>query len=331
MPTKRMILIAEARQVFEQQAVLGLAAICDRLSPDISVEINWLVAGHRASDAGERLAEITGFPVTAMEIPTDTIITGELLGALVQPILLDLRPDMIALLHTTRSQDLIGGLSVAFEGACIAGVQGIRIEEDRLIFQKPVLGGKCLAEIQADWAPVIFTVLPGFFKWEAKKEQRSVVKKHRPSLPSARSKLVEVKESDSEASLSQADTVVAAGRGIGSQENLDLIDRLAAFSPKSVVAGSRIVCDAGWLPYNRQVGVTGATVTPDLYLACGISGAFQHLSGMSGSRFVVAINKDPGAAIFNAADVGVVEDLNTFLPLLIEELGGDIKGDADER
>jgi electron transfer flavoprotein alpha subunit len=115
--------------------------------------------------------------------------------------------------------------------------------------------------------------------------------------------------------------VVAAGKGIGREENLALIRRLAAIFPKGAVGASRLVCDAGWLPYPHQVGVTGKTVAPKLYLACGISGTIQHVTGMRGSRCIVAINTDPRAAIFQVAHYGIVEDLTTFIPLLLDFAG----------
>jgi electron transfer flavoprotein alpha subunit len=117
--------------------------------------------------------------------------------------------------------------------------------------------------------------------------------------------------------LTLADVVVCAGRGVGSAENIDGVRRLAALFPKSAVACSRPVCDLGWMDYRHQVGLTGRTVAPKLYIACGVSGAAQHLAGMRGAGFVVAVNKDPHAAIFQVADVGVVEDLAAFIPLLI--------------
>jgi electron transfer flavoprotein alpha subunit len=107
------------------------------------------------------------------------------------------------------------------------------------------------------------------------------------------------------------------GRGIEEEANLPLIYQLAETIPKAVVCGSRPVIDSGWMAYDRQVGVTGATVTPKLYIACGISGAAQHVSGMKGSGFIVSINTDPMAAIFNISDICIVEDLKTFVPLLI--------------
>jgi len=118
--------------------------------------------------------------------------------------------------------------------------------------------------------------------------------------------------------ITEAGVIVSAGQGLGDKENLDLIYQLAALFAKSAVAGSRIVCDLGWLEYRCQVGVTGATVSPQLYIACGISGAVQHVMGMRNSEYIVAINKDPAAAIFQVADICIVEDLTTFIPALIE-------------
>ena len=119
--------------------------------------------------------------------------------------------------------------------------------------------------------------------------------------------------------ITEAGVIVSAGQGLGDKENLDLIYQLAALFAKSAVAGSRIVCDLGWLEYRCQVGVTGATVSPQLYIACGISGALQHVMGMRNSEYIVAINKDPAAAIFQVADICIVEDLTTFIPAFIEE------------
>ena len=113
---------------------------------------------------------------------------------------------------------------------------------------------------------------------------------------------------------------MTAGNGIGKAENLRWIHGLAERLPNAMAAGTRIVCDRGWLPYDRQVGVTGATVAPALYLACGVSGASQHLMGMRASGFVVSVNRDPQAPICAEADLCVVADLTAFLPALIARL-----------
>jgi electron transfer flavoprotein alpha subunit len=320
MPVRKVAIIAEVEQGKTHSAVMDLAALAARLAENESVEIRWLVVGSNAADAGAVLSGRTGYPAVALEIPGAVSFTGEFLFEVLHPFLMDMRPDVIALLHTSRSQDYAAALAIGLDAACVSGVQGLVMQDGGPVFQRAIFGGKWMAAIQADDRPVVLTVLPGYFKFEGDVCHSVVIETQRPSLPATRACLIAIKESATEAALTQAATVVAAGRGIGSEDNLDLISRLADLFPKSAVAGSRIVCDAGWLPYHRQVGVTGATVSPELYLACGISGAFQHLAGMSGSRFVVAINSDPHAAIFNAADVGVVADLNAFLPLLIEAL-----------
>ncbi|MCJ7809019.1 MAG: electron transfer flavoprotein subunit alpha/FixB family protein, partial [Desulfobulbaceae bacterium] len=110
-----------------------------------------------------------------------------------------------------------------------------------------------------------------------------------------------------------------AGWGVGEKENMALIKQLSALFPRSAVAGSRPVCDMGWLEYKRQVGLTGATVSPKLYIACGISGAMPHQVGMQGAGFIVAISTDPRAPIFNLSDVCIQEDLKRFIPALVEE------------
>ena len=320
MPARKVAIIAEAEQGRTHSAILDLAAVAERLAENGSAEVHWLVVGSNAADAGVALSGSTGYSAVALEIPCEVPPTGELFSEVLQPFLVDMQPDVIALLQTSRSQDYAATLAIRLDAACVSGVQGLLKKNDGPIFQRTVLGGKYMAGVKADDRPVVLTVLPGYFKFEGNGSHSEEMETQRPSLPVTRTRLIEIKESATEAALTQASTVVAAGRGIGSEDNLDLLSRLAALFPKSAVAGSRIVCDAGWLPYHRQVGVTGATVAPELYLACGISGAFQHLAGMSGSRFVVAINSDPHAAIFNAADVGIVEDLNTFLPLLIDAI-----------
>lgn len=315
-----VVLIAEIDEGETHPAVLDLAALGRKFAENGSAGIRWLMVGNRATETGHRIAKATGYPVTAVEIPLGVASTGELLGNLLEPFLKKLQPQAVVLLHTSRAQDYAAALAIALDAACITGVQGIAIQARKLLFQRAVLGGRWQTETQTDGRPVILTVLPGFFRFDDRVNQPAEVETYRPSLPRTRTRLVVTRETEKEAALSKAETILAAGRGVGTRDNLDLIYRLAALLPRSAVAGSRIVCDAGWMPYGRQVGVTGATVAPDLYLACGISGAFQHLAGMSGARFVVAVNSDSRAAIFNAADIGVVEDLTTFLPLLIQAL-----------
>ncbi|MDA8405205.1 MAG: electron transfer flavoprotein subunit alpha/FixB family protein, partial [Desulfobacteraceae bacterium] len=166
----------------------------------------------------------------------------------------------------------------------------------------------------------VLTVTPGIFKSEhtAKMDKTGTVSVLTLSIEEACYTFHGFEKTDADTSaLSHADVIVSAGNGVKKQEYLENIYQLSRLFPKSAVAGSRPVCDRKWLTYSQQVGVTGATVKPKLYIACGISGASQHTAGMRDSRFIVAINTDPHAAIFNIADVCIIEDLTTFIPRFI--------------
>ncbi|HOF06155.1 MAG TPA: electron transfer flavoprotein subunit alpha/FixB family protein [Syntrophales bacterium] len=140
-----------------------------------------------------------------------------------------------------------------------------------------------------------------------------------PPAPTPRSRpLGKLPAAETAYDFSRAEVIVAAGQGIGAAENLVLIDRLAGIFPKGAVGCSRAVCDRGWMEYRRQIGMTGRTVAPPLYIACGISGAMPHLAGMRDSRWIIAINRDPHAAIFQIAHLGIVADLTAFIPVVLE-------------
>ncbi len=315
----KVVIVAEVAAGLLDPAVWDLAALAEKVTCEGARDVCWLAVGHQAAEAAALLAERTGFPATALETGP-AAPTGDLWPAILQPVLDELRPEIIVLRHNVHSQDFAAALAIALDAAFISAVQGISVKGPDLLFERAVLGGRLTAEIKADGRPAVVTVLPGYFRYRERKHGPAGIEVHHPSLPDARVRLVATREADADTGLRQADTIIAAGRGIGARENLALVNRLAACFPRSVVAGSRIVCDAGWLAYSRQVGVTGATVAPKLYLACGISGAPQHVAGMQGAELIVAVNKDPNAAIFSWADVGVVEDLEIFLPLLIEAL-----------
>jgi len=204
--------------------------------------------------------------------------------------------------------------------ACVTGVEGVQAEADGLDFIRPIANGKFMARLRPRVETTVITIMPGAFEAApADDVGPGQVEVRDVAASLSRTRSLGVKSSGiSTAGLDQADVIVAAGRGVGQPENLALIEQLAALFARSAVAASRPVVDAGWLEYGRQVGQTGATVAPRLYIACGISGARQHTMGMQGSGFIVAVSIDPNAAIFNLADVVVVEDLRRFIPEFVE-------------
>ena len=282
--------------------------------------IRAIILGEKVEDLGKEMVQKTGLDVAAIHIPGLALFNGEAYATILQEVISPEQPVMIIAGHTSQGWDFAPRLAVRLNTSCITGVTGLRFHQDRICFQRPVHGGKVMAETISLTDRTIVTVQPGVFREsETTLPGKGSLQMLTRTLPISGSEVIGIRPAaEEDAGVTEAEVIVAAGRGIGKQENLTFIHRLAALFPKSAVGGSRPLCDLGWLRHAQQIGVTGATVSPRLYLACGISGAYQHLAGMRDSGFIVAINRDPRAAIFNWADVCIVEDLETFIPLLIE-------------
>ncbi|GAB6146712.1 electron transfer flavoprotein subunit alpha/FixB family protein [Desulfocicer niacini] len=251
---------------------------------------------------------------------------------------------LICTAHTAQSMDFAPGLAVRLGAAHVSGVQDVETDKDGLNFLRAMENGKKLAWISALTQRVVLSIQPGACKplkldmsaagsltVNHLKSQSPMVEKLSTDSckvwENIRFKGIKKPPSDMKG-LSDASVVLSVGNGIGSQENLDIVLKFARLFHKCAVGGSRIVCDSGLLSHGQQVGITGAVVAPKLYMACGISGAFQHLAGMDQSEFVVSINRDPTAPMMNMADVCIVEDLNIFLPICLATLSGEKNGDG---
>jgi electron transfer flavoprotein alpha subunit len=259
-------------------------------------------------------------PVTALETAEDTDPCNPATMAAMAAFLDTVKPGWVLVADTTFGRHLAPALAARLSAACVTGVEAVAGDKAGIVLTRSVHGGKFRAFVQVETAVAVITVQNGAFAGGFRPLGAGTAVELLPGgRPDPRRQHLETRPgSVADPGLSQARVVVAAGNGIGEADRIGLLQALADRMSAAVVAGSRPVCDRGWLPYSRQVGITGATVTPALYIACGISGAAQHLAGMAGAGWVVAINKDPRAAIFNHADIGVVEDLTTFLPLLVE-------------
>jgi electron transfer flavoprotein alpha subunit len=223
----------------------------------------------------------------------------------------------VCLAHTSMGYDLAPQLAIKLNAACITSVE--KVHEG--IFSCPAYSGRFMVDIVPHTPCVVITVLPGVFpSFTSKEHSPGSVKKIKVITPQSRSKTIGYKESiHRDSRLNDADAIISAGRGVGKKDNISLLKDLAAVIPRSALGASRAVCDLGWLEYSHQIGATGQTVSPRLYIACGISGAVQHVSGMKGSLNIVAINTDPNAAIFHVAHYCITEDLTTFIPILLDE------------
>jgi electron transfer flavoprotein alpha subunit len=296
---------------------LGLAEEIRRYHP---APVKIILLGEAVEGPAARVAEETGVDVLAVKVPGLRYFQPEIVLQVLQRLFFESPPACLIMPHNSRCWELAPRIALRLGLACIPGVTKILQENDRLLFRRSLFQGKILADLAAENRGVVLTFESGYFKFSGSSPgvKGSWAMKTIP-LKESRAELLEITPVlETESSLREAEVIVAAGRGIGFEETLDLIHRLAALFPRSAVAGSRPLCDLGWLAYNRQVGQTGATVRPRLYLACGISGAYQHIAGMKGSGLIVSINRDPQAAIGQWSDLRIEEDLKTFLPLLIE-------------
>ena len=220
--------------------------------------------------------------------------------------------------------DLLAPRVAAGLGAgMVSDCTGIAVKDGRLEFTRPVFAGKAFLSLRLTSSPAIATLRPNVFPLAVPGERVGEVIRKEAAIPEGliKGRVVEiVKEETAELDVTEADVVISGGRGIKSAENFALLRDLSALIPRSAVGASRSAVDSGWIGHQHQVGQTGKTISPNLYIALGISGAIQHLAGMSSSKCIVAINKDPDAPIFKVADYGVVGDLFEVVPHLKEEL-----------
>jgi electron transfer flavoprotein alpha subunit len=233
-------------------------------------------------------------------------------------------PDLVLLPHTYQSVEFAPRLAWDLQAAWVPEVVGYELEASGIRWKRPVLGGKLVARVAIKpGSRAVVTVQAGAANVKGRGESPAVpVEQLQVSLRPEeleREVLGVEQAAVQEVNLGAAEVIVAVGRGVGGMEKLGIVRELAELLGAELAA-SRPAVDAGWLPRDRQIGSSGQTVAPRLYLALGISGAIQHLVGMKGSRSVVAINKDPSAPIFKVAHLGLVGDLHEILPLAVQKL-----------
>ena len=221
--------------------------------------------------------------------------------------------------YTMCGRDLAAQVAQKVETGLMSDCVDMTVEDGQLVFTRPIYAGKVFVKATCPEArPVMASIRPNSFMAEENKKEAEIVNASF-QVGDIRQEIKDIVRQVSERpELTEADIIVSGGRGMKSPENYKVIEELADVLGAAVGA-SRAAVDAGWVPHNMQVGQTGKTVSPVLYIACGISGAIQHLAGMGSSKCIVAINKDPEANIFKVADYGIVGDLFDVVPLLKEE------------
>jgi electron transfer flavoprotein alpha subunit len=296
--------------------LLAFAREIRRFNPG---KITAVILGHAVREAAGWIARTAGIDVLAVSNEKLAYYNAETYKYVLSRVLTEIQPAFVCIANSSQGSDFAPGLALRLKAACITQVESMAAADDGVLFYRTVFSGKVQLGIRPLTETVVLTFQPGMMTpVEKTDDMPGKVLFKTITIPPQRSTTTSRRAVQAgDVQLADAKAVVAAGRGIGDETQLPLIYQLAACIPHAVVCGSRPVVDLGWLPYGRQVGVTGATVSPALYVACGISGAAQHVSGMRGSGFVVAVNRDPAAAIFHMSDVCIVEDLRTFIPAFL--------------
>ncbi len=246
--------------------------------------------------------------------------SNEAFGKLFVDAVNSVKPNIILIGATAQGKDLAPRIAAKLGIGLASDCTKVKIEGDKLIASRPIYAGKAIADVEFNSTPHFATVRPNALTATAPTGGTANV----TSIPADAGSLKSickdiVKAATAKLDVTEANIVVSGGRAMKNAENFSLLEKLAAVIPNCAVGASRAAVDAGYRPHTDQVGQTGKVVSPSLYIACGISGAIQHLAGMRTSKTIVAINKDPEAPIFQIADYGIVGDLFEVVPLLTEE------------
>jgi electron transfer flavoprotein alpha subunit len=295
----------------------------------LAAETGWTLEAAVAGSAVATLAqEVAGKKVAkvyAIESPKLEPYTPDAFAAVLKQFIASRQPRLVLMPHTYQVRDFVPKLATAMERTAISDCIGYKKGGDKLLFTRQMFQGKLAADVSFTCDPPWFvTFQNGAFRGDKVEAGAGGAPVETVNLEIAdgiiRNKPQEVfKEAKQAVDLTQAEIIVSVGRGIKEQKNIELAKQLAE-ALGGELAASRPICDSGWLPMDRQIGSSGQTVAPKLYLALGISGAIQHIVGMKGARTIIAINKDSEAPIFEIADYAVVGNLFDIVPPLIEEV-----------
>ena len=308
------------------KAAQGLAGAGRRLADELGVRLCAIVTGTEADSLADPLTHIAD-TVTLADQPELADYQPEThLRALTQ-LCKTLSPRVVLLANDTYSQELAPRLAYRLGGSAVGDGTQVRVEGDAVLVSRQVYGGKAQAVIELKRRPAVVWLRARAFAPAPMREQRGEVTRVVLDIQAdTRTRIVERKrEEQGEARLEEARVIVSGGRGIGGPEPFAAELKPLAELMGAQIAASRAACDAGWVPPTWQIGQTGKKVSPDLYLAIAITGASQHMAGISEAKTIAAINTDPDAPIFKHSRFGIVEDYRKVVPLLREKLAALLK------
>lgn len=322
---KGVLVYIEQRFNEVQNVSIELLGKGRKIADELGVRVTAALIGKDVDKHSKLLIEYGADKVLLLDDPSLELYSTEpYTQAMVQAVKSEM-PEIVLFGATSIGRDLAPRVSARLETGLTADCTSLDVSEDRmLLMTRPAFGGNIMATIiSPDHRPQMSTVRPGVMTKMERDHARTGEVVHFPVKIEKNRNFVEIlsfeKETEEKQDIQEATVLVSGGRGVGSAENFGLLYDLAD-ELNGLVSASRAAVDAGWMDHDRQVGQTGKTVRPNLYIACGISGAIQHVAGMEEAELIVAINKDKGAKIFEVADLGIVGDVHKVLPFLVEEL-----------
>ena len=317
----------ETRDGKIKKSSLEALAEAKRRAGELHVGTAAVVAGSAVDGPVADLAAYGPGKVFGLEHPALAEYSAQGYGRAISDFVREAGVTVLFFAATAMGKDLAPRVAAALGAGLASDCTKIEVKDGGLEFTRPIYAGKAYLTVRVTSTPQIATLRPNVFPLEGASAPvagaEAEVLKRAAVLPDGliKGRVAEVlKEQSAEIDVTEAEVVISGGRGLKGPENFALLRELAAVVPRSAVGASRSAVDSGWIGHQHQVGQTGKTVSPNVYIAVGISGAIQHLAGMSSSKCIVAVNKDPEAPIFKIADFGIVGDLFEVIPRLKDEL-----------
>ena len=322
---KNVYVFVEQREGVIQNVGLELLGKARELADALNEKVYAMLLGHDLTTQAQECIAYGADTVLRVDAPELATYVTEPYAQAIYQIIRDNKPSIVLIGATTIGRDLGPRLSARVQTGVTADCTGLEISEERdLLMTRPAFGGNLMATIICkEHRPQMSTVRPGVMRMGQRDENRQgTIEDVKINFDKSKFRvrvLETVKQTKNLVDITEAHVLISGGRGVGNAEGFDML-RAMANTIGAEVSASRAMVDAGVLGHERQVGQTGKTVRPDLYFAMGISGAIQHLAGMEESEYIIAINKDKFAPIFNVADLGIVGDVRKIVPLLTEKL-----------
>jgi electron transfer flavoprotein alpha subunit len=315
-----VLVIAEQRDGVLKKVAFEMLGVGAKLAGALDGNVEAALLGSGLGSLPDTLAQFGAARVYAADDPALAMYSSEGYSNTLAALIGKVGPAIVLVGATAMGKDLAPRLAAKLGVGLASDCTALEIDDGRLLATRPIFAGKALAKVKLDGDPQVATVRPNVLPTPAPDAGKTAaLEPVAAAVGDVRARVVGiVGAGEGEIDVAEANVIVSGGRGVGGPEGFAPVRSLAK-TLKAAVGASRAAVDAGWIDHGHQVGQTGKTVTPNLYIACGISGAIQHLAGMKTSKVIVAVNKDPEAPIFKVANYGIVGDLFVVVPLLEKE------------